>query len=102
MADNRKEIKSLEAKETVTQNQRAAPSPELHSSPLSVPKLSKQNGPGMAVVTYPEFAPRQEPPMSHRFSLARLLILLYISAGATAVTYVISKVSNLGSIPLNL
>jgi len=43
-------------------------------------------------ITYPEFAPR-EPAGSPLLSLRRLLLLVYLSAGAASVAYILSKVA---------
>lgn len=44
------------------------------------------------VITYPEFAPHQHTPRSPLVTLPRLLLVLYLTAGAAFTTYLVSKV----------
>lgn len=75
-------------KEALAKAKSVVQRPYVPKSPTSPQVISR----APEVITYPEFAPLQHTPVSPLVTLQRLLLVLYLTAGAAFTSYLVSKV----------
>jgi hypothetical protein len=84
----RQQKEALAKAKDVVQRPDVSNSPQSLQVNLTVPE----------VITYPEFAPHQHTPRSPLVTLRRLLLVLYLTAGAAFTSYLVSKVLVIGCV----